>query len=179
MSRLQSQSQIQYNTPPPAVEVPLENAEPPPDWHQEPFGNKVNDLWRRLQLETPRGYDWLQGAVKVSSLRKDWEEAEILAVCTKISQTPALAWAGTKGPAYLAAPCGKAKISVMETCHRWRDDEAQAEDAAPVVSYDGFARVAKTKAQLDNTLHRDNGQPAKAKPAGPSAIGDLLPGATP
>jgi len=118
-------------TPPPASDAPARDDEPPPDWHQEPFGNKVNDLWRKHELQTARGYDWLQGAVVVSSLTKDWEEAEILAVITKIATTPALAWAGTKGPAYLAVPCGKARISVMETCHRWRDDPQKTDEAAP------------------------------------------------
>ena len=157
---------------------------PPPQnqeaksWNGENhIGKKAGELWRRLGLKTTRGYNWAQGEAVVNGLLQHWEEDEILGAITKISQTPALAWAADKGPAYLARSCGESRVSVMETVHRWRDDEERNRDTGtPVaVAQDIMANVARTKAMLRGEIPpRD---PAAAKD--PAPIGDILKDITP
>ena len=66
-----------------------------------------------------------------------WSEEEILAVVRKIARTTALAWAGKRGPVYLASLCGAgegkdAKVTVMQFTHDLEDPE---NDSAEIEEY--------------------------------------------
>lgn len=65
-------------------------------------GQLLNEEWRKHNLGVPRGYDWLQGAVAVTTLTAHFSDAEILSAPAKIATTPGLAWVAKRGPAYLA-----------------------------------------------------------------------------
>ncbi len=90
------------------------------------IGNQVNALWRELGLETPRVYDWHHGAAKLSALTANFSDDEILAAVRRIADTPKLrAWAGRRGPSYLAEWVNGQLV--LETVQKWRDED----DSAP------------------------------------------------
>jgi uncharacterized protein YdaU (DUF1376 family) len=87
----------------------------------EHIGNEINNLWRSLGLKTPRVYDWIMGAVAISTLTEHFTETEILTAVNKIGATPDLAWAGKLGPAYLTKHTGSGQL-VLEAVLNWRDN---------------------------------------------------------
>jgi len=96
----------------------------------EHIGQKTVELWKELDLEAPRVYDWLQAAVKVSSLSEHFEDTEILDAVRKIARIPDLrAWAGRRGPSYLCESV-KGRL-VIEAVIDWSDDRTRGPSAGP------------------------------------------------
>jgi hypothetical protein len=94
---------------------------------EEHIGNVVNNLWREQGLRAPRVYDWNQGAVAVSTLTKDFSEAEILTAIKRIGSNPDLAWAGMFGPVYLTKHTTSGQL-VLEAVLNWRDTNANGQE---------------------------------------------------
>lgn len=89
------------------------------------IGQRVNELWRELGLGASRGYDWNLGAMKITALTQDFTEEEILSGVRKIARTPGLAWAGKRGPSYLATK--KDEVWRLEIVLTWEDARRGAE----------------------------------------------------
>lgn len=95
------------------------------------IGQRVNELWRELKLPSPRGYNWLEGAMRVSTLTEHFTDAEILAGVRRLATTPGLSWATKKGPAYLAET-HKGGVRVLQTVLDWTDfDTSGAANGTP------------------------------------------------
>lgn len=99
-----------------------------PSLRPQPIGQQVCTLWGKLRLPVPPGYDHCQAAVRLSSLTKHYTDQQILDGPKRIADTPDLAWAGKKGPGYLAAKTRNGEI-VLGVVLDW---QAKEEEPVPV-----------------------------------------------
>ena len=91
------------------------------------IGQRVAQQWRKLGLKYPRRYDHALAAVKVSTLTADFSEEEILSAAPKIAKTPGLAWAGKRGPGYLAQQTSSGQV-VLEAVLNWQDNDREKDE---------------------------------------------------
>lgn len=121
-----------------------------PTEQDDHIGNQVNQLWTSLGLKTPRVYDWLAGAAKVSSLLEHWSGEEVLSAVRRVAEVPELkSWVGIRGPAYL---CEQTKgRQVIEVVLTWEGREQRNGRARAMANADNKANHEQVKGLPDNS----------------------------